>query len=185
MNNLLLSKMWIIVITFLTDILLNNNFPVKHIRHILYRNKKSFFLQIKENYILTDIPEVISAKFDENEDGTQWFTLTIKSIPEPFLIQWRKREKRDDTFQLINVNADEFKGSSCSFPHPVLVIKQREQLENFYFQIKIKNFIGTCKKTIQGILSILYFYTYVYYVCIMVNDKDKTEAHSIHVSLNH
>lgn len=99
--------------------------------------------------------------------------MTIKSIPEPLLVQWRKREKKDDTFQPINANADEFKGSSCSFPHPVLVVKQREQLENFDFQIKIKNFIGTCKKTIQGIRStcILYIYTYVHYVCIIVKDN--------------
>lgn len=101
--------------------------------------------------MFTDIPEVIFAKFDEKEDGTQWVTVTIKSIPDPFLVQWRKREKNGDRFQLINVNAEEFKGSSCLFPHPVLVIKQRKQLENFTFQIKIKNFIGTCKKTIQGI----------------------------------
>lgn len=77
--------------------------------------------------------------------------MTIKSIPEPLLVQWRKREKNGDRFQLINVIDEEFKGSSCSFPHPVLVVKKREQLEHFYFQIKIKNFIGTCKKTIQGI----------------------------------
>ncbi|XP_052708658.1 uncharacterized protein LOC128183596 [Crassostrea angulata] len=98
-----------------------------------------------------NFPEVIFDKFDETEDGTQWFTVTIKSIPEPFFVQWRKREKNSDRFQPINVNADEFKGSSCSFPHPVLVVKQREQLENFTFQIKIENFIGTCEKTIQDI----------------------------------
>lgn len=98
--------------------------------------------------------------------------MTIKSIPEPCLVQWRKREKNGDRFQPINVNAEEFKGSSCSFPHPVLVVKQKEQLENFYFQIEIKNFIGTCEKTIQGIQIILCIYTYVFYVCIINNDKD-------------
>lgn len=85
--------------------------------------------------------------------------MTIKSIPEPFLVQWRKKEKKSDMFQPINVIAKEFEGSSCSFPHPVLVIKEREQLENFTFQIKIQNFIGTCEKTIQGIRSIFYIYT--------------------------
>lgn len=118
-------------------------------------------------YILTDIPEVIFTKFDEKEDGSQWFTVTIKSTPEPFLVQWRKREKKDDTFQLINVNADEFKGSSCSFPHPVLVVRQREKSENFDFQIKIKNFIGTCKKTIQGIRSTCILYIIFIHTCIM------------------
>lgn len=85
--------------------------------------------------------------------------MTIKSIPEPFLVQWRKTEKNSDRFQPINVNAEEFQGSSCLFPHSVLVIKQRKQLENFTFQIKIKNFVGTRKMTIQGIWSIFYIYT--------------------------
>lgn len=109
--------------------------------------------------MLTEIPEVIFAKVDEKEDGTQWVTLSIKSIPEPFLVQWRKKEKNSDMFQPINVNAKEFDGSSCSFPYPVLVIRQREQLKNITFQIKIQNFIGTCEKTIQGIRSIFYIYT--------------------------
>lgn len=108
--------------------------------------------------------------------------MTIKSIPEPFLVQWRKREKNSDRFQPINVNADEFIGSSCSFPHPVLVVKQREQLENFYFQIKIKNYIGTCTKTVQGIRSIFYIiHTYIMY--LFLKDKDITEAHSIYINI--
>eukprot|EP00105_Crassostrea_gigas_P015056 XP_011431935.1 PREDICTED: uncharacterized protein LOC105331445 isoform X7 [Crassostrea gigas] len=104
--------------------------------------------------IVLNIPEVIFAKF-EKEDGTQWVTVTIKSIPEPVLVQWRKRERNSDRFQPINVNAEEFKGSSCSFPHPVLVVKLKEQVENFHFQIKIKNFIGTCKKTIQDLFNLV------------------------------
>nr|XP_034332290.1 uncharacterized protein LOC105331445 isoform X1 [Crassostrea gigas] len=105
--------------------------------------------------IVLNIPEVILAKFDEKEDGTQWVTVTIKSIPEPSRVQWRKKEKNSDRFQPINVNAEEFKGSSCLFPHSVLVIKQRKQLENFTFQIKIKNFIGTRKMTIQDLLNLV------------------------------
>lgn len=44
--------------------------------------------------IVLNIPEVIFAKFDEKEDGTQWVRVTIKSIPEPSLVQWRKKEKK-------------------------------------------------------------------------------------------
>lgn len=80
--------------------------------------------------------------------------MTIKSIPEPSRVQWRKKEKNSDMFEPINVLAKEFEGSSCSFPYPVLVIRRKEQLENFAFQIKIQNLIGTCEKTIQGIRSI-------------------------------
>nr|XP_034334894.1 uncharacterized protein LOC117680649 [Crassostrea gigas] len=110
---------------------------------------------ITSDAIELNIPEVILAKFDEKEDGTQWVTVTVKSIPEPFLVQWRKKEEKSDMFQPINVIAKEFEGSSCSFPHPVLVIKESEQLENFTFQIKIQNFIGTCEKTIQDLLNLV------------------------------
>lgn len=90
------------------------------------------------------------AKCDKKKDGSQWFTVAIKSIPEPFLVQWSKKEKNDDTVQLINVNAEEYKGSSRSLPQPVLVVKQRELLENFNFQIEVQSFVGKCKKTIHG-----------------------------------
>lgn len=86
------------------------------------------------------------AKFDEKKDGSQWFTVTIKSIPEPFVVQWSKTEKNGDTVQLINVNAEEYKGSSRSLPQPVLVVKQRELLENFNFQIEVQSFVSKCKK---------------------------------------
>lgn len=95
------------------------------------------------------------AKFDKKKDGSQWFTVAIKSIPEPFLVQWSKQEKNGDTVQLINVNAEEFKGSSRSLPQPVLVVKQRELLENFNFQIEVQSFVGTCKKTMHGKTKVL------------------------------
>lgn len=95
------------------------------------------------------------AKFDKKKDESQWFTVAIKSIPEPFLVQWSKQEKNGDTVQLINVNAEEYKGSSRSLPQPVLVVKQRELLENFNFQIEVHNFVGTCKKTMHGKTKVL------------------------------
>lgn len=64
-----------------------------------------------------------------------------------------KKEKNDDTVQLINVNAEEYKGSSSSLPKPVLVVKQRELLENVNFQIEVQSFVGKCKKTIHDLLD--------------------------------
>lgn len=95
------------------------------------------------------------AKFDRKKDGSQWFTVAIQSIPEPLLVQWSKKEKNGDTVQLINVNAEEYKGSSRSLPQPVLVVKQRELLENFNFQIEVQNFVGTCEKTMHGKTKVL------------------------------
>lgn len=110
-----------------------------------------------EQYICTGIPDVSLAKFEKKENGNQWFTVSIKSIPEPFLVQWSKKEKNGDTVQLINVNAEEYKGSSCSLTHPVLVVKQRELLEHFNFQIEVRSFVGTCTKTIQGKIKVFLY----------------------------
>lgn len=76
--------------------------------------------------------------------------MTIKSIPSPCFVQWSKKKKNSDSFQKIDANAHEYRGTSNSLPRPVLVIKQCEKLQTNSFQIEVQNFIGNCKKTIQG-----------------------------------
>lgn len=76
--------------------------------------------------------------------------ITIKSNPAPFLVKWSMKDKESETLQQINVNADEYKGTSTSFPHPMLVVKNPETLENYCFQIKAKNVIGFTEKVIPG-----------------------------------
>lgn len=96
------------------------------------------------------MPEVFLGKYDKKEDGSLSFTMTIKSVPVPNAVQWRMIENGSDTFEPINVNASEYKGTSNTFPHPVLVIKHVEKIENCSFEIEVKNLIGTVKKRIPG-----------------------------------
>lgn len=49
----------------------------------------------------------------------------------------------DDRFQPIDVSDEEYKGTTNSLPHPVLVLKQKSQLENNSYQITVKNFVGS------------------------------------------
>lgn len=104
----------------------------------------------KTIFTLLGLPEVFLGKYDKKEDGSVWFTMTIKSVPVPHAVQWRMIENGSDTFEPINVNASEYKGTSNTFPHPVLVIKHVEKIENCSFEIEVKNLIGTVKKRIPG-----------------------------------
>lgn len=76
--------------------------------------------------------------------------MKIKSVPVPHFVQWRIMENGSETFEPINVNAAEYKGTSNTFPHPVLVIKRVEIIENCSFEIEVKNLIGDVKKRISG-----------------------------------
>lgn len=90
-------------------------------------------------------------KCEEKEDGSRWFTVTTKSIPSPCFVQWSMTEKNSNTFKVIDVSVEDYKGTSNSLPHPVLVINHSKQLKTHCFQIEVQNFIGSCKKTIPGI----------------------------------
>lgn len=76
--------------------------------------------------------------------------VTIKSNPAPSFVQWNMKDKKSGTVQQINVNADEYKGTSNSFPSPMLVVKHNESLENYSFRLKMKNVIGFTEKVIPG-----------------------------------
>lgn len=78
--------------------------------------------------------------------------VTIKSNPAPFFVQWNMKDKKSETLQQIpvNVNADEYKGTSNSFPSPMLVVKHNESLENYSFRLKMENVIGFTEKVIPG-----------------------------------
>lgn len=77
-------------------------------------------------------------------------TLTIKAVPVPHFVQWSIKENNSATFQPINVNAVEYKGTSESFPHPMLVLKHRGILENCSIKIEVHNRIGEVNKRIPG-----------------------------------
>lgn len=53
-----------------------------------------------------------------------------------------------EIFELINVNVVEYKGILNIFFYFVLVIKYVEKMENYSFEIEVKNLIGKVKKKI-------------------------------------
>lgn len=86
----------------------------------------------------------------EKQDGSQCFIANIKSIPEPYRVQWKVKRNGHEKFSLIDVNDPEYKGTSNSLHCPVLVVEKKEQLENQCFHIKVDNFIGSSIEDIFG-----------------------------------
>lgn len=75
--------------------------------------------------------------------------MTITAIPEPIFIQWSMKENNDKASELLNINDDEYKGTTDTFPHPLLVVKS-SKFGKYKFQIEVKNFIGNSAFIIQG-----------------------------------
>lgn len=100
--------------------------------------------------ILQGAPSVFLERVENEENGDRRITMTINSLPAPCHIQWSAKRKGNDTFTLIDINNEQFKGTTVSLPHPVLVVRQKGQIENTWFRIDVTNFIG---KTMQDISS--------------------------------
>lgn len=83
--------------------------------------------------------------------------MTIKAIPEPTNIQWSIKENNDVAFELLNINDDEYKGTTDTFPHPVLVVKS-SKFEKYKFQIEVQNFTGNETFIIQGKIKKISFF---------------------------
>lgn len=86
----------------------------------------------------------------EESDGSQIFFVTIKSIPAAYNVQWHVSGNNSDMFTILDENAEEYKGSSHSLLHPVLVVRQKEQLKSNIYQIEVQNFIGGRRKKIPS-----------------------------------
>lgn len=87
---------------------------------------------------------------EEGSDGCQLFPVTIKSIPTAYNVQWQVANKQNDTLTPLDENAEEYRGTTNSIPHSVLVVRRKEQLKNNTYQIKVQNFIGGRIKKISS-----------------------------------
>lgn len=76
--------------------------------------------------------------------------MSIKSFPAPCHVQWSAKSRDDSTFTPFDIYTEEYEGTTVSFPHPVLVVRQRNQLEKYCFQIQVTNFIGKTVQEISG-----------------------------------
>lgn len=89
-------------------------------------------------------------KIEDENNGGQRISVMIKSYPAPCLVQWRAKCQDGDYFAPIDINAEEYKGTTVSFPHSVLVVRQSDLFEKKCFRIEVTNFIG---KTLQEIFG--------------------------------
>lgn len=89
-------------------------------------------------------------KCEIKENGSHYFTVTIKAFPAPCSVQWSKKKNEEGCFTPIDVNTEEYKGTSNSLPHPVLVVNSKKHLEDNCFLIEVSNFVGSTKETISG-----------------------------------
>lgn len=89
-------------------------------------------------------------KIEDKKNGGQRITVMIKSLPAPFHVQWSAKSKDDENFTPIDINTEEYEGTTVSFPHPVLVVRHRDQLEKNCFKIEVTNFIGNTVQEISG-----------------------------------
>lgn len=101
-------------------------------------------------FTLADVPKIFLEINELKEDKSKWFKVTIQSIPAPMYAQWKIKVKDDDAFEFLDVNAEEYRGSQNSLPHPVLVVKNTENLKTHIFQIEVHNFIGSSRRVITG-----------------------------------
>lgn len=95
------------------------------------------------------LPFVSEEKNKNEKNRGQWITVTIKSVPAPCHVQWRAKRKEEDTFTPIDINAEEYKGTTVTLPNPVLCLRQKDQEENC-FQIEVTNFIGKTWQNVSG-----------------------------------
>lgn len=99
---------------------------------------------------LLDTPNVSLARPEKTEDGSYCFKVTIKSNPETFLVHWKIKKQNNDRFEILNPDAAEYKGTSNSPTNPMLVVKEKNQLDLNCFQIEVQNLIGCTIKDIPG-----------------------------------
>lgn len=101
-------------------------------------------------HFLQGSPSVFVGKAEDEKHGGRRISVTITSFPAPFLVQWSAKCKDGDNFSPIDINAEEYKGTTVSFPHSVLVVRQSDHFEKNCFQIEVTNFIGETVQEIFG-----------------------------------
>lgn len=80
---------------------------------------------------------------ENKENGSLLFKARIEAIPTPYHIQWSKRGTSNNSSTPVDVNAEEYKGTTSSLPDPVLVLNNKNELENNSYQITVTNFVGS------------------------------------------
>lgn len=89
-------------------------------------------------------------RLENKGSGIHCFRATIKATPSPCNVQWSIKGNYKDEFKQIDADAEEFRGTTNHLPHPELVVKDINLLENNCFQIEVSNFVGNTIEKISG-----------------------------------
>lgn len=105
---------------------------------------------ISNEHFLQGYPIIFLEKIEDTKNGRHSITVMIESLPAPYHVQWSSKNKDDEHYTPIDINTEEYEGTTVSFPHPVLVVRQKDQLEINCFKIEVTNFIGKTVHDISG-----------------------------------
>lgn len=89
---------------------------------------------------------IVSEKYAREYNECMCFLVKITSIPSPCHAQWYMKPKGDDKFTPLDVNAEEYQGSTNSLPHPKLVVIEKDQLKK---KLKLQTLLEAQLKTFQ------------------------------------
>jgi hypothetical protein len=93
------------------------------------------------------------------------YTAVLKSIPAPTQASWRVKNEDTNEWIPIHANSEEYRGTTNSLPKPILIVKTTKMLTSRRIQIEVKNFIGTNRKDILGLLHVIFIsFVFVLYV---------------------
>ncbi|XP_056017075.1 uncharacterized protein LOC125674433 [Ostrea edulis] len=101
-----------------------------------------------DKVIVLDIPDIDVEGPATPQNDVQIFTAIVRSIPAPSKAHWLVKPEGQNEWISININSDEYRGTTNSLPQPVLVVKSKNRIENQGFKIEVTNFIGTNTKLI-------------------------------------
>ncbi|XP_056017067.1 neuronal cell adhesion molecule-like [Ostrea edulis] len=93
--------------------------------------------------IVLGIPDIDVEGPAKQQNDVQIFTAVVRSIPSPTKVHWRVKLEGKRDWTQIDLNSEDYRGTSNSLPQPKLVVKRKKLMENHSFQIKVTNFIGT------------------------------------------
>lgn len=105
---------------------------------------------ISNEHFLQGYPIIFLEKIEDKYNGRHNISVMIESLPAPYHVQWSSKNKDDEHYTPIDINTEEYEGTTVSFPHPVLVVRQKYQLEKNCFKIEVTNFIGKTVHEISG-----------------------------------
>lgn len=105
---------------------------------------------ISNEHFLQGYPIIFLEKIEDKYNGRHSISVMIDSLPAPYHVQWSSKNKDDEHYTPIDINTEEYEGTTVSFPHPVLVVRQKNQLEKNCFKIEVTNFIGKTVHEISG-----------------------------------